>query len=774
MSKTIPQLNQAISLNLTDKFETSQSDNPASTSVFGTQQQLIMDIVNPHAQIDASQIISGSLAVARGGTNASSQTSNGINFFNGTNITSSSKLTFDGSSTVTLSNNLASMFNTLTNTLTGSFNEATYKAQRGDQANGYAQYGLYTGSTGKWFLGLRPGDDSLHFYDSTNNQDRLILNQSGQMALGGSNTLTNLLIQSSLSGVLNEARLKIDRGDATNGYADIEFSTAGTLDWQIVNNAGASANLNFFSAAASSNALILTTAGKVNVPSLTASSLVVSDALDNLISFGQGTSGQAIISSGSGSLPSWASIVNGLNGLTGALSITSTSGGISITPSGSTIDLNLTGSGASIAYSYITCLGINLGGIAFSNTTTYLRPFAGATSVSQNTNFVSYNDGASHVGLKYIGADSGVFHVTFTLLVRYTSGNTNTNPTGYVVAPALNGSTPINLSGPYSNSDLLFWIPGNANTDVNLVPVVLDFQLTMNTNDVVYPTIRSIAETNPALNFMTMRYFYATAEKIGDVGETDGVTSLNGLTGAIDLNAGNRIIVSNPSAGIIRVDYTGSRSGDVVATPGVDYNITNPCPAVVVLAPTTSGLKFILPIVISAGATNLLNLGDSLTILNESADNYAYLTDNGGTTLATLTPLTQTVVTLVDNSTTNGSWLVLTSPLNSAVNVGTTSVTLWPNVKYFLNAATLTTATLCPSAYINAGDFFYVLGVGSGLFNIAQDVSQKISIGNGASTTTGNTGYLQALQANSSITLFTTDGSNFYSFNAPQGNFLAH
>src|SRR3989344_5703269 len=38
----------------------------------------------------------GTLAVARGGTNATSQTTNGVNFFNGTSITSGTALTFDG------------------------------------------------------------------------------------------------------------------------------------------------------------------------------------------------------------------------------------------------------------------------------------------------------------------------------------------------------------------------------------------------------------------------------------------------------------------------------------------------------------------------------------------------------------------------------------------------------------------------------------------------------------------------------------------------------
>src|SRR3989344_3464271 len=38
----------------------------------------------------------GTLAIARGGTNATTQTTNGVNFFNGTSITSGTALTFDG------------------------------------------------------------------------------------------------------------------------------------------------------------------------------------------------------------------------------------------------------------------------------------------------------------------------------------------------------------------------------------------------------------------------------------------------------------------------------------------------------------------------------------------------------------------------------------------------------------------------------------------------------------------------------------------------------
>ena len=48
------------------------------------------------ALIDLAADITGVLPIANGGTNASSQTSNGVNYFNGTSITSGTGLTFDG------------------------------------------------------------------------------------------------------------------------------------------------------------------------------------------------------------------------------------------------------------------------------------------------------------------------------------------------------------------------------------------------------------------------------------------------------------------------------------------------------------------------------------------------------------------------------------------------------------------------------------------------------------------------------------------------------
>ena len=56
MSKTIPQLDPASSLSLTNKIEVSQSDSVSATSLYGTFQQVITNIVNPNAQITESQV----------------------------------------------------------------------------------------------------------------------------------------------------------------------------------------------------------------------------------------------------------------------------------------------------------------------------------------------------------------------------------------------------------------------------------------------------------------------------------------------------------------------------------------------------------------------------------------------------------------------------------------------------------------------------------------------------------------------------------------------
>lgn len=59
MSKTIPQLDPASSLSLTNKIEVSQSDSVSASSVYGTFTQVINNVVNPNAQLSSTSQVTG-------------------------------------------------------------------------------------------------------------------------------------------------------------------------------------------------------------------------------------------------------------------------------------------------------------------------------------------------------------------------------------------------------------------------------------------------------------------------------------------------------------------------------------------------------------------------------------------------------------------------------------------------------------------------------------------------------------------------------------------
>lgn len=82
-----------------------------------------------------------------------------------------------------------------------------------------------------------------------------------------------------------------------------------------------------------------------------------------------------------------------------------------------------------------------------------------------------------------------------------------------------------------------------------------------------------------------------------------------------------------------------------------------------------------------------------------------------------------------------------------------TSYTASANEAVITNNSSLVTVTLPTTAAV--GDIVQIVGKGSGLWRIAQNSGQKIHFGN-ITTTTGASGYIDALQRRDSITLVTT------------------
>jgi len=69
-------------------------------------------------------------------------------------------------------------------TLTGTQNEGSFYARRGDSANGYAQLALFTGGTADWYIGTRTGSTNMRMY-ATGSRNAVVydMSQSGTLSL---------------------------------------------------------------------------------------------------------------------------------------------------------------------------------------------------------------------------------------------------------------------------------------------------------------------------------------------------------------------------------------------------------------------------------------------------------------------------------------------------------------------------------------------------------------------------------------------------------------
>lgn len=236
--------------------------------------------------------------------------------------------------------------------------------------------------------------------------------------------------------------------------------------------------------------------------------------------------------------------------------------------------ISLTGAGASAGYGYLTRQNISFSSISFVDSTNYFIPLIGNVTpdINQCNNFTPFLDGSSHLGIKYTGSESGVAEITFQLGVAYSPSNTNTNPNNYMLSANLNltagpsGSfAPINIiSGNNSGSNIPFTVSPSTTTTVTIT-----FQVPMNPNDVFYPNIRNNGPSNsPSLNAIVINTYSIIAEKVGDIGGTSaGVSSLNGLTGNLDLISSDSTISFVPSGtnidlsvGVVGINHGGTNS----------------------------------------------------------------------------------------------------------------------------------------------------------------------------------------------------------------------
>lgn len=455
-------------------------------------------------------------------------------------------------------------------------------------------------------------------------------------------------------------------------------------------------------------------------------------------------------------------IVKSWNGLTDSVDVTAGSG-IDITDG----VISLTGTGPSSAYGFTSSQNLSTV-ISFTDTSTW-KPLTGAFLSSSVNNFVAGNDSVGGpFFLQYVGLEAGVFEVTTAFsLSRFSSAVA----CGYWISASLDGSTPIDSH----NQELSFCLGGTGFVPFNNAQIIpYTTQIALNPNDKIYYVLQNAGSTSPTDNDILPRQCLVTVQKIGDVGgAASGVTSLNGLVGNIDLNAGNRVKISATSSTDIQVDYLGSRSGLTAISPSTDTAIANPCPTIVSVSPTVSGLKIMLPPVLPDGSTDLLNVGDSLLIINNTFDTWFYLASQDGSILAVMLPDTKALVNLIDNSTANGTWAPLITPQFSTSVTNATSVTAWPNINYMVFAGSLTTITMIDNSFMGQGDYFEITGIGSGKFRLVPASTgspQTISIGS-STTTAGPTGHIQSNDNNSSIKIRTQNGINFYSVGGPQGNF---
>lgn len=127
-------------------------------------------------------------------------------------------------------------------------------------------------------------------------------NGANQVTLTSGSTAGQISVVNTLTGATNNANLLLQRADQPSGVAQVRFATSSTLNWRVGLKTGTS-SLYFNDDVSGLDRLILDTSGNVNIPILTASSFVFTDASKNLTS----TSATAILPQANGGTGSDAS-----------------------------------------------------------------------------------------------------------------------------------------------------------------------------------------------------------------------------------------------------------------------------------------------------------------------------------------------------------------------------------------------------------------------------------------------------------------------------------
>ena len=167
---------QEVNLGSTLTFSGTTLQTTAMTGdVTTTANSFITAITN--GAVDLTTKVSGVLPIANGGTNTGSQTSNGVNFYNGT-ITSNAILTYNGDNQLSLSTSNALATFILSSTAVGG--SATYQVSRPD-TGGSVGMGYYNAGVAQWFSGLWSGSNTFVFRDDVNNLVRMSIDQSGNV-----------------------------------------------------------------------------------------------------------------------------------------------------------------------------------------------------------------------------------------------------------------------------------------------------------------------------------------------------------------------------------------------------------------------------------------------------------------------------------------------------------------------------------------------------------------------------------------------------------------